>query len=255
VTVTLDGSNSTDPEGSIDYLWTQTAGTSVTLSDGGEVQATFTAPSLAGGGEALIFQLEVTDDGGLKDTDTIIINVSNVNQAPTANAGLDQTVDEGDTVTLDGSNSYDPDGTIASYSWTQTAGTSVNLSDPASATPTFTAPLVGAGSEALRFQLTVTDNGGLSGTDTVIINVSNVSTVNEAPTADAGPDQTVNEGVTVTLDGSNSTDPDGSITSYLWTQTAGTSVTLSDATAAKPRSLMQRQPSRLLQHHLFGGGD
>jgi hypothetical protein len=45
------------------------------------------------------------------------------NQAPTANAGTDQTVNEGDNVKLDGSGSSDPDGTIASYSWTQTAGT------------------------------------------------------------------------------------------------------------------------------------
>ena len=51
---------------------------------------------------------------------------------------------------------------------------------------------------------------------------------NTSPTANAGPNQTVNEGVTVTLDGSNSGDPDGSIVSYLWTQTAGTIVGLSN---------------------------
>jgi len=231
-TVTLDGSNSTDPDGNIEsYLWTQTAGTSVTLSDAGEVQTTFTAPSVGGGGEALIFRLEVTDDGGLKDTDTAIINISNVNQAPTADAGPDQTVNEGATVTLSGSNSSDPDGSIASYQWTRTEGTAVTLSDPASATPTFTAPLVSAGSEALSFQLTVTDNGGLSGTDTVIINVSNV---NQAPTADAGLDQTVDEGDTATLDGSNSYDPDGTIVTYEWTQTRGTAVTLSNASEVQP---------------------
>jgi len=75
--------------------------------------------------------------------DTVIINVSNVNQAPIADAGSDQTVIEGDTVTLNGSNSSDPDGAIAAYSWIQTAGTSVTLSGPASTTPTFTAPSVG----------------------------------------------------------------------------------------------------------------
>lgn len=53
------------------------------------------------------------------------------------------------------------------------------------------------------------------------------------PTADAGPDQTVDEAVTVTLDGSNSTDDEG-IHRYLWTQTVGTPVTLSDATDVKP---------------------
>ncbi len=51
--------------------------------------------------------------------------------------------------------------------------------------------------------------------------------------ANAGEDQTVDEGDTVTLDGSNST-ADGGISSYAWTQTAGISVALSDASVAKP---------------------
>ena len=57
------------------------------------------------------------------------------NASPIADAGSDQTVNEGDTVTLNGSNSSDPDGAIAAYSWIQTAGTSVTLSGPASTTP------------------------------------------------------------------------------------------------------------------------
>ncbi|MBW2001292.1 MAG: fibronectin type III domain-containing protein, partial [Deltaproteobacteria bacterium] len=54
-------------------------------------------------------------------------------------------------------------------------------------------------------------------------------TGNHPPVADAGPEQTVNEGVAVTLDGSNSTDPDDGIASYLWEQTSGPSVNLSSA--------------------------
>ncbi|GAJ01582.1 unnamed protein product, partial [marine sediment metagenome] len=57
---------------------------------------------------------------------------------------------------------------------------------------------------------------------------------NNPPTADAGPDQTVDEGVTVTLDGSNSSDPDNGIASYLWSQIVGSPVTLSDLTATRP---------------------
>ena len=71
------------------------------------------------------------------------------NQEPTANAGQDQTVNEGDTVTLDGSGSTDSDGTIDSYSWTQTAGPSVTLSGADSATPSFTAPDVGADGDTI----------------------------------------------------------------------------------------------------------
>jgi len=101
------------------------------------------------------------------------------NLAPTADAGPNQTVNEGVTVTLNGSNSSDPDGSIASYQWTQTAGIPVTLSDATSATSTFTAPDVGAGGETLTFQLTVTDDGGLQAADSCIINVS---WVDESPT-------------------------------------------------------------------------
>ena len=58
---------------------------------------------------------------------------------------------------------------------------------------------------------------------------------NRAPTAAAGPDQTVNEEATVTLDGSGSFDPDtGDTLSYSWARTSGPSVTLSNSTAESP---------------------
>jgi len=231
-TVTLDGSNSSDPDGAVvSYHWAQIKGSVVTLSEATAAQPIFTAPNVGPDGASLTFQLTVTDDGGLQSADTCIVNVSWVNVAPTADAGPDQTVDEGMTVALDGANSTDADGAIASYLWTQKAGASVTLSDSASAQPTFTAPYVGLTGEALTFQLTVTDNGGLADTDTVIINVSSV---NQAPTADAGPDQATDEGMTVTLDGSNSSDPDDAIDSYLWTQTHGKPVTLSNPRAVRP---------------------
>ncbi|HSX32715.1 MAG TPA: PKD domain-containing protein [Candidatus Saccharimonadales bacterium] len=95
------------------------------------------------------------------------------NQAPTANAGPDQGVTSGASVTLDGSGSSDPDGTIASYSWAQVSGTSVTLSDPSVVGPTFTAPIVTGAPVTLVFGLTVTDNLGAQSTqDTVTITVS-----------------------------------------------------------------------------------
>jgi hypothetical protein len=74
--------------------------------------------------------------------------IININVAPTANAGPDQEVDESreglpSLVTLDGSASTDPDGTIASYTWTQTEGPPVVLADATTAHPRFTAPVVG----------------------------------------------------------------------------------------------------------------
>lgn len=104
--------------------------------------------------------------------------IAAANSAPTAIAGADQTVNEGDTVTLDGSASSDVDGTIASYSWTQTAGTSsVTLSDASSARPIFTAPDVGPEGDTLTFELTVTDNDGATSTtaDTVNVIVQNIA--------------------------------------------------------------------------------
>ena len=84
-----------------------------------------------------------------------------INALPVANAGAAQTVIEGATVTLDGSASSDPDGTIIGYTWTQTAGTAVTLSSATAARPTFTAPAVGA-STTLTFSLRVTDDRGAS---------------------------------------------------------------------------------------------
>lgn len=92
------------------------------------------------------------------------------NTGPTADAGPDQWgIPAGATVQLDGTASTDSDGTIVSYAWSQTAGTTVTLSSASDATPTFTTPS-GAG-EVLTFQLTVTDNGAETATDTVDIAV------------------------------------------------------------------------------------
>jgi len=233
--VTLSGSNSSDPDGSIDdYYWEQTGGPTVALSDVNNISPSFAAPAVDLNGVALTFRLTVTDDAADESSDTCIVNVSWVNEAPSADAGADQTVDEGAVVFLDGSNSSDPDDGLASYMWREVGQPSVTLSDANTAKPSFTAPFVDMNSISLTFELTVTDRGGLKSTDTSVINVS---WVNEAPTADAGTDQTVDEGDLVTLDASNSSDPDDGIASYLWTQVgtiSGNSVTLSDPMAAKP---------------------
>ena len=161
-------------------------------------------------------------------------DLNSVPQPPITDAGPDQTVDEGDTVTLDGSNSTDPDDGIFSYLWEQIGGSSVTLSDTTDAEPTFTALEVGENGESLTFELTITDNGGLKTTDTCIVNVIDSTGVNQPPTADAGTDQTVDEGDTVTLDATGSSDPGDGIASYLWKQTGGTPVTLSDTTYTMP---------------------
>ncbi|MBN2374625.1 hypothetical protein JXL19_12655 [bacterium] len=100
------------------------------------------------------------------------------NLSPVADAGYDQTVNENTTVILDGSNSFDPDGSIVSYRWTQVDGENVTLSDPSAAYTSFFAPDVDQNGTSLAFQLTVTDNGGMESTDTCIVDVS---WINESP--------------------------------------------------------------------------
>lgn len=96
------------------------------------------------------------------------------NQSPTANAGAGQMVKSGDAVILDGAGSTDSDGTVASYLWAQTGGSTVALSQNNIIKPTFTAPSVSQAT-TLTFQLTVEDNDGLTSTDTVSITVNKSS--------------------------------------------------------------------------------
>ncbi len=83
------------------------------------------------------------------------------NQPPSACAGDNKTVAEGTMVQLDGSCSTDPDDGIKQYTWAQTGGPSVSLSNIHAVKPTFTAPQV-TQNTALNFKLTVQDNGGLT---------------------------------------------------------------------------------------------
>ena len=152
------------------------------------------------------------------------------NNAPVADAGTDQVVNEGVLVTLDGTGSSDPDVEPITYSWEQTAGPTVTLSDSTSASPTFTSPSVVADT-VLTFQLTVSD-GAATNSDSV--NVTVLNNVNEAPVANAGADQSVNEGVLVTLNGTESFDPNEDPITYSWAQTGGPSVTLSDSASPSP---------------------
>ncbi|MGV6816324.1 MAG: PKD domain-containing protein, partial [Thiotrichales bacterium] len=91
--VQLDGSGSSDAEGTVTYQWTQTGGTTVPLSSAAAAQPTFPPPDVTAN-EDLVFQLEVTDGGGLTATDSVTITITSINTAPTANAGPDQTVNE-----------------------------------------------------------------------------------------------------------------------------------------------------------------
>jgi hypothetical protein len=252
-TVTLDGTGSSDPNGddTIDsYSWSlvsfpPAAGASaeINVQPNNNIQAskaTFTAPQIPGD---YTFRLVVTDDkGATSAADEVVIRVeplqgltppaaeAQANQPPTADAGLDQTVLPGATVTLDGRQSKDPDGTITSYSWSlvmnpgsYSGGIDVQPNNNNQASKaTFTAPQT-PGDYA--FQLVVTDDKGASSSNSDRVGITVLpppsgagggAQENESPIANAGPAQTVLPGATVTLDGSKSYDPGGTITSYHW---------------------------------------
>lgn len=109
----------------------------------------------------------------------------------------------------------------------------MTLDDSSAAAPCFTAPEVSA-DETLSFELVVSDGQEDSTPDSVSVLVQDVPD-NRAPSADAGPDQTVVTPATVTLDGSGSSDPDGDTLSYSWIRTGGPSVTLQNGNSAQAR--------------------
>lgn len=232
--VMLDGSNSIDlTYGIYSYNWTQIEpqAPQMSLSDPKAVQPTFTSPAVVGAnGQSFVFMLTVTNNAGHRYEDTCIVNVTYDNAPPVADAGPDQTVAEGQEVTLDAFNSADSDGSIVNYTWKQVkiGDVTVSLSDPNRERLSFTAPQLISGPVALTFLLTVKDSGGLQATDTCVVNVISQGTM--APVAHAGGGQVVKEGTTVVLDASQSSDPGQGIEKYLWSQIAGKPVTLIDIT-------------------------
>jgi hypothetical protein len=226
--VTLNGSKSADSDGNIEsYMWMQTSGPMVTLSNPSSPITSFTAPEVGSAGELLTFELTVTDNDQLSNSDTVSVQIENINQLPIANAGSDQTVHEGAAVSLNGTASSDPDGDELSFSWTQIDGTSVVLANADTAHPSFTSPEVSFTGDVLTFELTASDGIGTD-TDTIIVTVGNV---NKMPVADAGADQTVVEGTSVTVNGGDSTDKDGSIASFSWQQMSGPTISISNSSS------------------------
>jgi hypothetical protein len=141
----------------------------VPIGSGSAVVATSANISgLAPGGTVYFRAAASNDVGEQKGT---ILSFSTANPPPVANAGPDNTVEMGQLVTLDGSGSTTPVGTITDYFWTQLNGTPVTLSDNTAVKPTFTAPTVPVTGSVLRFELEVTNSALQTATDNVDITV------------------------------------------------------------------------------------
>lgn len=215
--VNLSGAASTDPDGTITgYLWEQVSGPSTGVF-GTANAVTTTFGSLVEG--TYLVQLTVTDNNGETGTNTIFITVNAAipNVPPTADAGADQEITlPTSTVTLTGSGT-DPDGTITGYLWTKISGPAGGtITSPTLASTGVTA--LGAG--VYIFQLRVTDNSGDTATDAMQVTVN---AANQLPTADAGANQVITLPTNSTTLVGSGTDPDGTITDYLWTKISGPS--------------------------------
>ncbi|WP_336628960.1 MULTISPECIES: DUF7402 domain-containing protein [unclassified Microbacterium] len=184
-------------------------------------KVTFTVTSVA----------STTYNAGLAEIEVFGTEAPAENQKPTADAGASFSSVVGKSTKLDGSKSKDPDGSVASYTWTvesQPSGSSVSLANTAS--PSFTPAVAGT----YVFGLVVTDNAGASSSKATVTVTVTPPPPNQPPKADAGPDQTVSVNSSVTLTGAASADPDGTIAAYAWTQVSGPVASLSSTSAAKP---------------------
>jgi hypothetical protein len=232
--VTLDASGSTSRIGGlVTYEWTLTAkpaDSAATLTGANTVRPTFTA-DVPGSYTA---SLVVVDQRGVRSSpDTVTIICGTGNLPPTADAGPDRTGAVGTVLTLDGTQSSDPNGTAVSYAWrfvTQPPGSQAVLVNPTSATPSFTPDLAGT----YRLALTVSDGSLTSAPDQLEITVI---TGNVPPTANAGPDQQVPIGRPVTLTGAGSRDPNGNALTYNWqfeSKPDGSTAALADPSTISP---------------------
>jgi hypothetical protein len=147
-------------------------------------------------------------------------------------AGPDQSVVAGQWITFDGLVSYDPDGDALTYNWALTsapAGSAATISSPAAAVISLLADQPGD----YVVRLVVNDGWEDSAADSVT-----VSTTNSAPAASAGPDQSVELGQSVALNGSASNDADNHALTYAWTISSaptGSTAALADSTTALPQ--------------------
>ena len=169
-TVNFDGSDSTGTN--LSYSWDFGADATPATGTGDMPSCSYSTIGIK------TVTLTVTS-GGVSRSDTVFITVHN---APIAEVGSDQTVAVDTEVSFDGSGSSDPDGGNLTYSWAFGADATPATSN--AARPSCSYSTTGA----KTVTLTVTDDEGVSRSDTVTINV------HTPPVAEAGDNQTVSVG-------------------------------------------------------------
>ncbi|ERB62906.1 chitinase [Vibrio coralliilyticus OCN008] len=220
-----------DAQAEAPWVWNRSTGQLITFDDDRSVKAK--GAYVRNLGLAGLFSWEIDADNGdiLNAMHEGLAGGTPVNRAPVAAAGADVSVTGPASVVLDGSSSSDSDGSVASYAWEQLSGTSVSLTGANTAQASFDVAEV-AQTEMLTFKLTVTDNEGATGTDTVVVTVKAKDTgpVNTAPVAAVSAPATANAGDVVVVDASGSSDADNDTLTYSWDVPAGLSATINGAT-------------------------
>ena len=205
----LDGSKSYDPDGTIiAYTWDLD-------NDGQYDDAVGQLPTMPSATTMIFWPttgtytitLKVEDEYAAFNTNTTTIQITIPNQPPTANAGGPYNGETGTSIAVDGSGSYDIDGTIVSYEWD--FDNDGLYDDATGVSSTYIWDTDGSHTIYLR----VTDDDGATDTDTSIVTTS---TPNIPPVADAGGHYSVVQGTDLTLDGSGSHDPNDAIVSFKW---------------------------------------
>ena len=207
----VDGSDSSDPDGTVaSYTWSWGDGTPDTTG----TSATATHTYATAGSKTVT--LTVKDNrGGSSTAVAKQVTVTAANQLPTASF---TSTSANLTLSVDATASSDPDGTITGYSWD--FGDSTPLVTTGSASHTYAA----AGTYTVT--LTVTDNRG--GTDVTTKDIT-VSAANQLPTASF---TSSSADLVLSVDGSGSSDPDGTVASYTWSWGDGTADTTGAAATA-----------------------
>ncbi|WP_099608240.1 glycosyl hydrolase family 18 protein [Vibrio coralliilyticus] len=220
-----------DAQAEAPWVWNRSTGQLITFDDDRSVKAK--GAYVRNLGLAGLFSWEIDADNGdiLNAMHEGLAGGTPANRAPVAAAGADVSVTGPASVVLDGSSSSDSDGSVASYAWEQLSGTSVSLTGANTAQASFDVAEV-AQTETLTFKLTVTDNEGATGTDTVVVTVKAKDTgpVNTAPVAAVSAPATANAGDVVVVDASGSSDADNDTLTYSWDVPAGLNPTINGAT-------------------------
>ena len=244
--VTLNGQNSSDPEGQVlTYDWSLSGPscstmTSSSIYNGSNVQPSF-VPDCDG---VFIVSLIVNDGSQWSDPAICSVNVASTNRPPIANAGESQNLGgcAPSSISLNGFGSYDLDGDQLTYLWsvlsspTDSTVSDTSFSSSSAPVPEFTWDVAGS----YMIQLQVYDGDQWSAPDVMTLTIGDIAQ-NNRPIANAGDNQVVSVSgscessssysagscsdcpeTTVDLSAAESLDPNGDALQYSWSETTGT---------------------------------